>query len=62
MDRALTPRAEPLVVSPESVNAGQPVAAVRSDGGALVAFFAAEKGGSATAPVLATPLACDPGL
>jgi hypothetical protein len=35
-----------------------PVAAVRADGRALVAFFASARG---KASVLATPLACDPG-
>ena len=56
----LEPRGEPLVVSPESVNAGQPVVAVRADGRALVAFFAADRGPSGSVHV--TPLACDPGL
>jgi hypothetical protein len=56
----LQPRGEPLVVSPESVNAGQPVAAVRADGRALVAFFAADHGRLPS--VHATPLACDPRL
>jgi hypothetical protein len=56
----LEPRGEPLVVSPESVNAGQPVVAVRADGRALVAFFAADRGRSGS--VQAIPLACDPGI
>lgn len=58
-DRELTPRGEPVVVSPDDVNAGQPAAAVAMDGRALVAFFAA---GAGRAAVVARPLACDPGL
>jgi hypothetical protein len=61
LGRDLAARGAPVVVSPASANAGQPVAAVRSDGRALVAFFAADRG-RAAASVLATPLACDPGL
>ncbi|MDF2698025.1 MAG: Basic proline-rich protein, partial [Labilithrix sp.] len=60
LGRDLEPRGEPLVVSPESVNAGQPALAVRPDGRALVAFFAADRGRAAS--VFATSLACDPGL
>jgi hypothetical protein len=60
LDRDLAPRAEPLVLSDDAVNAGQPVAAVGPDGRVLVAFFAAERGRSLA--VHATPLACDPGL
>jgi hypothetical protein len=56
----LEPRGEAIAVSPESTNAGQPVAAVRADGRALVAFFAADRGRAPS--VLATPLSCDPGL
>lgn len=56
----LDSRGEPLVVSPESVNAGQPAVAVRADGRALVAFFAADRGTSGS--VHAMPLACDPGI
>jgi hypothetical protein len=58
LDSDLVPRGEPVVVSPENLNAGMPVAAVRADGRALVAFFASSRGKAA---VLATPLACDPG-
>lgn len=56
----LETRGEAITVSPESVNAGQPVAAVRADGRALVAFFAADRGRLPS--VHATALACDPGL
>jgi len=60
LGRDLDPRGEALVVSPESINAGQPALAVRPDGRAIVAFFAADRGRSAA--VFATPLACDPGF
>lgn len=56
----LEPRGEPLLVSPEEINAGQPAAAVASDGRALVAFFGAEHGRPSS--VLATPLACATGM
>ncbi|HVH41127.1 MAG TPA: hypothetical protein VM925_02255 [Labilithrix sp.] len=56
--RDLEPRGETVVVSPESINAGQPAVAVRPDGRAIVAFLAAE--GGRTASVVATPLACFP--
>jgi len=52
--------AEPLAVTPPTIDAAQPVAAIRADGGVLVAFFTAERG--KRAEVRATPLACDPGL
>lgn len=58
-EAGLAPRGEPVFVSPEGINAGQPAAAVAPDGRALVAFFAA---GPARASLLATPLVCDPGL
>ncbi|MBX3220118.1 MAG: hypothetical protein KF795_06325 [Labilithrix sp.] len=60
LGRDLEPRGEPLVVSPDSINAGQPALAVRPDGRAIVAFFAADRGRAAS--VFATPLACDPGF
>ena len=60
LGRDLEPRGEPIVVSPDALNAGQPAAAVGPDGRGLVAFFAAEHGRAAS--VLATPLTCDPGL
>lgn len=60
LGRDLEPRGEPVFVSPDEVNAGQPVAAVAWDGRAVVAFFGAERGRPAS--VLATPLACDTGL
>lgn len=60
LGRDLDPRGEALVLSPESINAGQPALAVRPDGRAIVAFFAADRGRSAA--VFATPLACDPGF
>jgi hypothetical protein len=56
----LEPRGEPLLVSPEQSNAGQPATAVASDGRALVAFFGAERGHPPS--VLATPLACAAGM
>ncbi len=63
LGRELEPRGEPLVVSPDSINAGQPVAAVRPDGRAIVAFFAADRGSPPrAATVFARPLACDPGF
>ena len=62
LGRDLEPRGEPLVVSPDAINAGQPVAAVRPDGRAIVAFFAADRGAPRAGTVLATPLACDPGF
>ena len=52
----LSPRGEPIVVSPVTADAIQPVAAVRPDGSAIVAFFTSERGHVA---VVATPLACD---
>ena len=52
----LSPRGEPIVVSPVASDAVQPVAAVRPDGSAIIAFFTSERGHSA---VVATPLACD---
>jgi hypothetical protein len=58
--RDLTPRGEPIAVSPEALNAGQPAIAMGAGGRALVAFFGAETGRAPS--VLATPLACDPGL
>lgn len=60
LGRDLEPRGEPLVVSPDAINAGQPALAVRPDGRAIVAFFAADRGRSAS--VFATALACDPGF
>lgn len=60
LGRDLSPRGDELVVSPESVNAGQPVVAVRPDGRAIIAFFAADRGRPAS--VLAAPLSCDPGF
>ena len=60
LGRDLEPRGEPIVVSPDALNAGQPAAAVGADGRGLVAFFAAERGRPVS--VLATPVACDPGL
>jgi hypothetical protein len=60
LGRDLEPRGRPVVVSPEAVNAGQPSLAVRADGRALIAFFAAARGRSPS--VHATALACDPGL
>lgn len=60
LGRDLAARGEPLFVSPDKVNAGQPRAAVAADGRGLVAFFTAERG---RAPhVLAAGLACDSGL
>ncbi len=56
----LEPRGEPLLVSPDDLNAGQPAAAVAADGRALVAFFGAERGRPSS--VLATPLACAIGM
>jgi hypothetical protein len=56
----LEPRGEPLVVSPDELNAGQPATAVGHDGRAVVAFFGAEHGRPSS--VLATPLACTIGL
>lgn len=61
LGRDLAPRGDLVMVSPETMNAGQPVAAVRSDGRALVAYFAADRGRSGAA-VVATSLDCDPGL
>jgi hypothetical protein len=58
LGRDLEPRGEPVVVSPDEVNAGQPAAAVGADGRGLVAFFAAERGRPSS--VLATPLSCNP--
>ncbi len=58
--RDLDVRGEPIIVSPDTINAGQPAVAVRPDGRSLVAFFAAERGRAAS--VYATPLMCDPGL
>jgi hypothetical protein len=60
LGRGLEPRGEPLVLTPETADAVQPVAAVRPDGRVLVAFFTAERGRRTA--VQATPLACDPGL
>jgi hypothetical protein len=60
LGRDLEPRGEPVLVSPDAINAGQPVAAVAADGRGLVAFFGAERGRPSS--VLATPLACDTGL
>jgi hypothetical protein len=62
LSRDLVARGAPVVVSPPAMNAGQPALAVRADGRALVVFFAAGKGRPGTAPVVATPLACDPGI
>lgn len=56
LSRELEPRGDAIVVSPETVNAGQPAAAVAADGRALVAFFGAERGRPPS--VLAAPLAC----
>ena len=56
----LEPRGEPLFVSPEELNAGQPAAAAAPDGRALIAFFGAEHGRPSS--VLATPLACATGM
>ena len=56
----LLPRGEPILVSPDDLNAGQPATAVGRDGRAVVAFFGAERGRPAS--VLATPLACAVGL
>ncbi|MDB5214091.1 MAG: Basic proline-rich protein [Myxococcaceae bacterium] len=56
----LEPRGEPVLVSPDELNAGQPAAAVAPDGRALVAFFGAERGRPSS--VLATPLACATGM
>lgn len=56
----LLPRGEPILVSPDELNAGQPATAVGRDGRAVVAFFGAERGRPAS--VLATPLACAVGL
>jgi hypothetical protein len=56
LGRDLEPRGDAVVVSPDEINAGQPAAAVASDGRALVAFFGAERGRPSS--VLATPLAC----
>lgn len=59
----LLARGEPLTVSPETANAGQPVAAVRPDGRALIAYFAVSGARAAhAAAVHAAPLACDPGI
>jgi hypothetical protein len=60
LGRELEPRGEEIFVSPDEVNAGQPSAAVAADGKGLVAFFGAAHGRPAS--VLATPLACHPGL
>jgi hypothetical protein len=60
LGRDLEPRGEPVFVSPDELNAGQPAAAVGADGRGLVAFFGAEHGHSAS--VLATPFACAPPL
>lgn len=56
LGRDLEPHGEPVVVSPDAVNAGQPATAVAADGRALVAFFGAERGQPSS--VLATPLSC----
>jgi hypothetical protein len=56
----LGPRGEPVVISTETPNAGQPAVAIAADGRALVAFFAAERGRPAS--VHAVPLACDSGI
>lgn len=56
----LEPRGEPILVSPDELNAGQPATAVGHDGRAVVAFFGAEHGRPSS--VLATPLACAIGL
>ena len=58
--RDLAPRGEPIALSPEALNAGQPAIAVAAGGRALVGFFGAEPGRAPS--VLATPFACDPGL
>jgi hypothetical protein len=60
LGRDLEPRGEPVLVSPDEINAGQPAAAVAADGRGLVAFFGAERGRPSS--VLATPLACATGL
>lgn len=51
----LEPMGEPLAVSPEGVNAGQPAAAFGEDGRGVVAWFAADHHG---ASLMATPVAC----
>lgn len=56
LGRDLEQHGEPVVVSPEAVNAGQPATAVLADGRALVAFFGAGRGQPSS--VIATPLAC----
>jgi hypothetical protein len=56
----LEPRGEPIMVSPDELNAGQPATAVGHDGRAVVAFFSVEHGRPSS--VLATPLACAIGL
>jgi hypothetical protein len=56
----LEPRGEPIFVSPDELNAGQPATAVGHDGRAVVAFFGAEHGRPSS--VLARPLACAIGL
>lgn len=53
----LAPVGQPLVASPETVNAGQPVVEVAPDGRALVAWFGVARGQAPS--VHATPLACD---
>ncbi len=53
----LAPVGEPLVVSPDAVNAGQPVIDVDPDGRALVAWYAVAQGEPPS--VHATPLVCD---
>lgn len=56
----LAPRGSVLVVSPEGASAMQPSLALRADGRGVVAFVAADD--ATTGRVLATPIACDPGL
>jgi hypothetical protein len=56
----LSTRGEPFVVSPPAVDAAQPALAVRSDGAALVAFFAGARGHEGV--VMAGRVSCDPGL
>lgn len=53
----LSPVGDPVVTSPENVNAGQPVVEVRPDGRALVAWLAVARGQPAS--VYATPMQCD---
>ncbi len=56
-DAALVPIGEPVVASPDGLNAGQPVIEAAPDGRALVAWLAVARGQAASAH--ATLLACD---